>query len=249
MDTGKDEEIIDEVIALKIPNNPANMRKVAYMLVDKSIFTPSAVLSICLARFPLQSIPPIDRKEFMAHVKISYLKQIRSFAKRSIKSFNAEEANHFAHFLAALLKSSAIDNVNFVFIIENLIDDASDFNNVALDMILRIFKAVGDDLSHIRGQIYDNVGLSLRKISTGAPKKAKKVIKEILSLLERMHTRVEASERSQPTYEGLLSPLVVAKKVRFTELLTNLHANLKMATRNCILVSTIVSLLTDRLTT
>lgn len=242
----KDEEIIAKVVALKIPSNPANLRKVTNMLVDKAISTSRVVLSICnvLAQLPLQSNPPINRTEFMTQVKISYQKQLRNFTKRSSKSFDAEEANQFAHLLAMLLKSSAIGNEEFSSIIENLVEDASDLNNVTLDMILRIFKEIGDDLNQIQGQSLDNVELLLRALSTEAPKKAKKVIKEILSLLKRkqisavkdsekfeppeqVQLPVEAFEPSQSAREGLSPSLNVTTKVLFTELLTNLLRRLQ----------------------
>lgn len=212
MNFGNHNQILLEIIALRIANNDANCRNIANMLVSRAIQRVDLVPCICevLSGLPMTLIPPIDRKTFMPQVVKSLMSQ---FEKLIGKDVGIVQSDQFINFTKELHSRSVIDNNAINEIVEHLAIGARSCSAAPFQLLLNFTRVFRDVLLKTSTEMMKNTEKTLRSHPQSTSQRFRADIEETLKILFPNQNGDGSSERrvtaipvSQPTSGTIINP-------------------------------------------
>lgn len=144
MNFGNHVAIIAEIVALKIPSNEKNLKKIANTLMSTVLQKPDLNPCACeiLAKLPESLIPKIDKTQLKEQIKTSLMKQFENIKSGAVD----QKTKQFVEFTKELHLRTLIGDEEIKEIIERLALSSRDNAKDGLELLINIIMTFDDNI-------------------------------------------------------------------------------------------------------
>lgn len=197
MNFGNHEKIICEIVALRIPPFPENLKIISKSVVSAGFADHNLVPSACevLKNLPMRSTPPFDAARLKSQVMLTLIDQIHTHCNEPARN---GQALNLISFIEELHARSVIDDINLTAIVEHLIGDTekeSASDGSRLYLLITFIKSFKNCIARIDENSLIKAENALQKcLNMNTNAKIRKIFEDVLTILRRKPPRNETSE-------------------------------------------------------